>query len=43
MLMGDDLTHAELAQIIMQRFPQEFRDEKEALQTAADLAERFCE
>jgi type I protein arginine methyltransferase len=42
-LMGDSLTHAELAQIIMQQFPQEFRDEREALQTAADLAERFCE
>ena len=42
-LMGDGLTHAELAQIIMQQFPQEFRDEREALQTAADLAEQFCE
>ena len=42
-LMGDGLTHAELAQIVMQRFPQEFSDEKEALQTAADLAERYSE
>ena len=42
-LMGDGLTHAELAQIIMEKFPKEFRDEKEALQTAADLAEQFCE
>ena len=42
-LMGDGLTHAELAQIVTQRFPQEFSDEKEALQTAADLAERFCD
>jgi hypothetical protein len=42
-LMGDGRTSAELAQLIMQQFPEEFRDEKEALQTAADLAERFCE
>ena len=42
-LMDGGLSHAELAQIIMQQFPQEFRDEREALQTAADLAERFCE
>jgi protein arginine N-methyltransferase 1 len=42
-LMDGGLSHAELAQLVMQRFPGEFRDEKEALQTAADLAERFCE
>jgi len=42
-LMGDGFTHAELARIVTQRFPQEFSDEKEALQTAADLAERFCD
>ncbi len=42
-LMGDGRTNAELAQVIMQQFPKEFRDEKEALQAAADLAERFCE
>ena len=41
--MGDSLSNAELARIMMEKFPQEFRDEKEALQTAADLAEKFCE
>lgn len=40
-LMDGGLSHAELARLVMQRFPGEFRDEKEALQTAADLSERY--
>lgn len=42
-LMDGRLSHAELAQLVMRRFSGEFRDEKEALQTAADLSERYCE
>ncbi len=42
-LMDGGLSHAELAQLVMQRFPGELGDEKEALQTAADLSERYCE
>ncbi len=42
-LMDGGLSHAELARIVMKRFPEEFRDEREALQTAADLSERYCE
>ncbi len=42
-LMDGGLTHAELAQQLMQRFPGELKDEKEALQTSVDLSEQYCE
>jgi hypothetical protein len=42
-LMDGGLSHVELARLVIQRFPGEFRDENEALQIAADLSERYCD
>jgi protein arginine N-methyltransferase 1 len=42
-LMDGGLSHTELARLLMERFPGEFADENEALQTTADLSERYCE
>lgn len=42
-LMDGSLPQSALAQIIMQRFPTAFGDEKEALQVVVDFTERYSE